>query len=74
MISVKNRKFPTPRVFNAPDEWVLLGIGIGAWVKKLKMMGYRLDTIHECDNVTHRRTGGQMDTRLQQKIMLMHSA
>ena len=60
-MNVENRtkiaNFPTPRVFNAPDEGVTLGIGIGVrgpecfydgairWSKKFSDTFSRFDTI-----------------------------
>ena len=42
-ISVENRQFSHPRVFNAPDEGVPLGIGYRRKAsQKLKRWGYQM--------------------------------
>jgi len=55
----ENRQFFSPRIFNAPAEWVLLGIRYRRWGQQTKMMGQRgrtrsltiifnrVDTIHQ---------------------------
>ena len=78
-ISVENAKFSHPRVFCAPDEGVPLELGIGAGVKKTRMMELpgrersftTSSTIWiQCTNVTDGLADGQTDTRRQQRPLL----
>jgi len=75
----KIANFPHPRVFNAPNEGVPLGIGYQRWRSKSRMMGLpgqtRSLTISsvvwiQSTNVTDRQTDRRTDTGRQQRPRL----